>query len=102
MQRSKQVSKFGCLVISNHHRVVVCGARSVYLVVMKTDTYPVVRLISLFDSYACTNVTHAMYCRVLAFSPFSEEVLQTHSLCILNSHNCGDRLHFWVQYKVHP
>ena len=32
----------------------------------------------------CTNVTPALYCRVLAFSPLWEEVSQGHSLCILN------------------
>ena len=32
--------------------------------------------------YKC--ITHAPYCRVLAFSPFWEEVSQSHSLCILN------------------
>ena len=42
MHRSEQVSKFGCLVVCNQHRVVICGVRSVYLVVMKTDSYPVV------------------------------------------------------------
>ena len=43
MHRSEQVSKFRSLVVCNQHRVVICGVRSVYLVVMKTDSSPVVQ-----------------------------------------------------------
>ena len=62
MHRSEQVFKFGCLVVCNQHRVVICGVRSVYLVVMKTDTDLVVQAhigMRKFCKYKC----NLLFCR---------------------------------------
>ena len=62
MHRSEQVSKFGSLVVCSQQWVVICGARNMYLVVMKTDSYPVVQAhigMRKFCKYKCS----LLFCR---------------------------------------